>query len=261
MLHKKMRADSGFTLIELLVSVALMVILTGAVVQIFVTSSDVFNSAEARISIYQNGRAALQKMSTEVAGAFSYEGSAAQEFCIDNMARDTTSDFTWRGQTIRNSAFDAANHWRLPTANEINDTIDTGVLSFITTTSWVDSTTPATPVYRVGSARVAYRVFPRGNRFVLQRCLYAATAGAWAPLPNADNSKDTKTDICQYLARFGTNCRLIVQYRRTTAEDTFLDNDIRDVIPVAIRVIMDVTDDFNREIRTITRTMWIPAGG
>ncbi len=58
--------NSGVTLIELLVAIALMIILTGSISYVFITSREVFSQSEATIQVYQNARNAFDIIEREV---------------------------------------------------------------------------------------------------------------------------------------------------------------------------------------------------
>lgn len=57
----------GFTLIELLVAMALMTILTGSVVFIFIESQEIFTTVDARVQVYQYVRYAFDQMERDLA--------------------------------------------------------------------------------------------------------------------------------------------------------------------------------------------------
>lgn len=61
------RRSSGFTLIELLVAIALMTILTGSVVFIFIQSQKIFLTVDARVQVYQYARYAFDQMERDLA--------------------------------------------------------------------------------------------------------------------------------------------------------------------------------------------------
>jgi type II secretory pathway pseudopilin PulG len=58
--------NTGVTLIELLVAIALMIILTGSISYVFITSRSVFSQSEATIQVYQNARNAFDIIEREV---------------------------------------------------------------------------------------------------------------------------------------------------------------------------------------------------
>ena len=61
------RRGKGFTLIELLVAMALMTILTGSVVFIFIESQEIFTTVDARVQVYQYVRYAFDQMERDLA--------------------------------------------------------------------------------------------------------------------------------------------------------------------------------------------------
>ncbi len=73
MTRRRYGKRSGFTLMELLVAVSLMVFLMTIVVQVFMTSTDIFNRAKAKTEIYQNARYALDRMGKEINNCLSME--------------------------------------------------------------------------------------------------------------------------------------------------------------------------------------------
>ena len=64
-LHKS--RQQAFTLIELLISVVLMMILVGAVVMVFMHSSEVVTLAEAKTEVYQNARVIFDTIGRDLA--------------------------------------------------------------------------------------------------------------------------------------------------------------------------------------------------
>jgi len=62
--------EGGFTLIELLISIALMMILVAAITMIFVNTTDVVATQEARMTVYTNARYAIDIMENDLLGAF-----------------------------------------------------------------------------------------------------------------------------------------------------------------------------------------------
>jgi prepilin-type N-terminal cleavage/methylation domain-containing protein len=67
MIPPRRRSSSGFTLIELLVAIALMTILTGSVVFIFIQSQKIFLTVDARVQVYQYARYAFDQMERDLA--------------------------------------------------------------------------------------------------------------------------------------------------------------------------------------------------
>jgi len=72
------------------------------------------------------------------------------------------------------------------------------------------------------------------------------------------------SDVCQYIAGMNNNtyCRFVVQWQDSSAT-TFSDADRPEEtsnpsLPRALRITMDLTDEFKRELRTISRVIWIP---
>lgn len=80
------RRDSGFTLMELLVAVGLMVMLMTAIVLIFFRSADVMKIGDARIQIYENARAAIDVVASDVQNALPVDGGQ-QRLWMENFAR------------------------------------------------------------------------------------------------------------------------------------------------------------------------------
>lgn len=58
---------AGFTLIELMVAMALMMILTGSVVFIFIQAQKIFTTVNARVEVYQYARYAFDQMERDLA--------------------------------------------------------------------------------------------------------------------------------------------------------------------------------------------------
>ncbi len=78
-----MRRRGGFTLVELMISVALMVILLGAVTLIFIQTTDTVAISEARMSVYTNTRYGLDMMANDLMSCVSFN-SGQQEFTMEN---------------------------------------------------------------------------------------------------------------------------------------------------------------------------------
>src|SRR5688500_6949528 len=57
----------GFTLVELMVAMALMMILTGSVVFIFIQAQKIFSTVDARVQVYQYSRYAFDQMERDLA--------------------------------------------------------------------------------------------------------------------------------------------------------------------------------------------------
>ena len=144
-----MKRQPGFTLIELMVSVALMLILVGAVIMVFSSSSEVFTAAEAKMSIHQNARVAMELMARELA--------SATTDIVDPTFIDTTNGFG----TPPGSGSESDPNVR-PNANRMwittpSTTADQRIMFFTTTTSHPTTGTPPPP-YETGVAIVAYNL-------------------------------------------------------------------------------------------------------
>lgn len=261
----------GFTLMELLVAIALMVFLMSIVVQIFITSTEVFNRAKAKTEIYQSARYALDRMGKEINNCLSME-LGNQDFRV-GAPRGSNVPY-WYGVK---TSFSATDDDGMP--------VTAPYLVLITSTSWVDSSGKQV----VGSAKVAYRVkrnpVPDTVAAVtatMQRVLFVpdATKG----IASADRLKDSKgasvgnIDYCQYIYfdKDGT-AHLDVQhfvadpsiggsysekkYYQVTAgslKDFKTTNAAPfNQLPTSVRVIMDVIDEKDREIRTLSRQYMI----
>jgi prepilin-type N-terminal cleavage/methylation domain-containing protein len=61
------KARGGFTLVELMVAMALMMILTGSVVFIFIQAQKIFLTVDARVQVYQYSRYAFDQMERDLA--------------------------------------------------------------------------------------------------------------------------------------------------------------------------------------------------
>ena len=57
----------GFTLVELMVAMALMMILTGSVVFIFMQAQEIFLTVDARVQVYQYARYSFDQMERDLA--------------------------------------------------------------------------------------------------------------------------------------------------------------------------------------------------
>jgi prepilin-type N-terminal cleavage/methylation domain-containing protein len=72
---------AAFTLIELMVAMALMMILTGSVVFIFIQAQKIFSTVDARVQVYQYSRYAFDQMERDLANVIK---SSDMEFFNDN---------------------------------------------------------------------------------------------------------------------------------------------------------------------------------
>lgn len=82
----KLRRNIGFTLIELLVAVGLMVILMTAIVMIFYRATDVMKINDARITIYENARSAVDLLANDIQNALPIDGGQ-QRLWMENFNR------------------------------------------------------------------------------------------------------------------------------------------------------------------------------
>ncbi len=213
----------GFTLVELLVSVALMLILVGAVIMIFQNSSEVFSISDAKIFVYQNGRAALELMSREITSADN-SGSPASNF------------------TIRN-----------PTAAATEQTI----LSFRTTTSWIES-----GAQKSGTTVVTYLLSPNTTDNTL-----------WNLVRRIEPVSASKPDaiLAQYIPVAEAAVKIsYFKYNSTSKNWDFAEEAAgtqKDFstgtggvanLPDAVRISIFFTDRQKRVTRCLSRTVWIP---
>jgi type II secretory pathway pseudopilin PulG len=66
MVVRRLRS-AGLTLVELMVSIALMMILTGSIVFVFIQAQNIFTHVVAKVEVYQNARIALDQMERDLA--------------------------------------------------------------------------------------------------------------------------------------------------------------------------------------------------
>ncbi len=66
--------NRGLTLVEVLVVVTILSVLALSVYTVFKSGIDAWTKSEARLEIYQNGRAVLDQISREIVGAFTTGG-------------------------------------------------------------------------------------------------------------------------------------------------------------------------------------------
>ncbi len=277
MTRRRYGKRSGFTLMELLVAVSLMVFLMTIVVQVFMTSTDIFNRAKAKTEIYQNARYALDRMGKEINNCLSME-LGNQDF---RLGAPRSAGSAWYGGTTSFSARDDMDGFP----------VTAPYLVMITSTSWIE----ATGKQVVGSARVVYRLkknpVPDTKASVtctLQRVLYVPDAsktsltGTSNRLPNSTGSGFVPNiDYCQFIyyeitppitsgkagvAHFDIQHFVAdpagggysdKKYYQITAgsEKTFLSTKAApfDRLPSSVRVLIDVIDEKDREIRTLSR--------
>lgn len=225
--HKK----TGFTLIELLVAVALMLILTVAVVTIFTQASTVFIVSEAQMNLFQNARIALDFMAKELASA-----------------RNDDRDFK-----ITN-----------PSTSNLNDD-PLVLLEFDTVTSWQQNDENSTS-HEQELARVVYAVKKVGNtnRWNLTRQVFEIkNAGDKATL-------QTNLEIIAQFVRANTPTSLPnirIDFIRFESDNwvkkdldtiTFTEDSDDTKMPHAVRITMELVPEKQKElVRTMSRIFWI----
>src|SRR5688572_10694588 len=77
------RPQEGFTLIEILVSLALMTILISAITLIFTKTTETVAGAEARTTVYDNAKYALDVMEADLLGCVGFT-RGQQRFIMEN---------------------------------------------------------------------------------------------------------------------------------------------------------------------------------
>lgn len=276
MVRQSYRNSRGFTLIELLVAIGLMVFLMTLIVQIFITTTRVFNRAKAKTEIYQNARFALDRMGKEINNCLSTQ-LGTQDCRIGWPVGAGSLKTPWYGTTATVFATEPA----IPPSASTT-LVSRPFLAMVTSTSWIDTT----GARQIGTAKVAFRIkknsIPEALETVsctLERALYLAepiTAGdPWAS-PHGDVAKRIKDsagktipseDYCQFVF-FDDKvppgvAHMVVQYFDTATKKyehpaadsltTFT------ILPQSVRVIIDVIDEKDREIRTISRQFTIYA--
>ncbi len=225
--HKK----TGFTLIELLVAVALMLILTIAVVTIFTQASTVFILSEAQMNLFQNARIALDFMAKELASA-----------------RNDDRDFK-----ITN-----------PSTSNLNDD-PLVLLEFDTVTSWQQNDANSTS-HEQELARVVYAVKKVGNtnRWNLTRQIFEIkNAGDKGTI-------QTNLEIIAQFVRANTPTSLPnirIDFIRFESDNwvkkdldtiTFTESSDDTKMPHALRITMELVPEKRDElVRTMSRTFWI----
>jgi prepilin-type N-terminal cleavage/methylation domain-containing protein len=106
------RKRSGFTLIELLVAVGLGVILMSACAMIFYTSTEVFNTSQARMTIYANARASLDWLGRDIAGCLPKAGNLQRFILLDGISGTQSKDeIVFSSTTSVNGALQAVQVW------------------------------------------------------------------------------------------------------------------------------------------------------
>lgn len=231
----KREKRQGFTLIELLVSVTLMLMLIGVVVSVFMQSSRVFTTAEAKMNIYQNARAAFGIMAREMAS-------------IDNSG----DDFKIQGYSSESES----------------------ILEFMTTTSWMNGTTRESGsafvryFIKKHSKRDLWRLTrvvenPKGTE-VANSLLCEYIQYKYQAPPN-DHLKDTSNTPNISLNYFYYDTSETGKWKNSavTAAKVFVHSSATeaDKTPVAVRLTMSLTDAQNRVTRTVSRVIWIATAG
>ena len=245
---KRAKGQQAFTLIELMVSVALMLILVGAVVMVFSSSSEVFIAAEAKMTIHQNARVAMEFMARELA--------SATADIVDPTFTNPANGFG----TPPPTASDPTNR---PNANRMwinTPTLATDpqrIMFFTTTTSHPTTGTPP-PNYETGVAIVAYnlkKTITVGPQplWKLYRCVhyYHATS----------HQLDEERVLAQYIPQdAGGIPRIRIEALQFSGGGSATSSgDYTTNLPAAVRITMDICDQHCRHIRTFSRVIWIPS--
>lgn len=212
----------GFTLIELIVSVALMLILVGAVIMIFKDSSEVFSMADAKMSVYQNGRIAL-----------------------DLMARELTS--------LDNSKVGGAEHpliIRNPTEDD-----DQEILNFRTTTSWV----AADGSRWSGTATIRYYLKLENEMWNLMREVTANGAtNAEVLAQHIPKNANSVRMACIEYKNDNDASKVWVYTQPTSGTSKTYNSNSNPRMPDAVRMTIEFTDSQRRVTRTVSRLVWLP---
>lgn len=209
----------GFTLIELMVSVALMLILVGAVIMIFKDSSEVFSMSDAKMSVYQNGRVALDLMARELTSA-------------DNN-RVGTTEFPL---VIRN-----------PIAGNNQE-----ILRFRTTTSWVDTN----GTRQSGTATVRYFLQTDNGMWTLMREIN--DAGTLSTDIVAQYIPYNVNAVRMAAFEYDVPSRTWTYIQPAAGSSETYNYNTIPRLPDAIRITLEFTDHQQRVVRTMTRTVWLP---
>jgi prepilin-type N-terminal cleavage/methylation domain-containing protein len=106
------RNRSGFTLIELLVAVGLGVILMSACAMIFYTSTEVFSTSQARMTIYANARASLDWIHRDLSGCLPKAGNLQRFILMDSTSGTQNKDeMVFSSTTSVNGTLSAVQIW------------------------------------------------------------------------------------------------------------------------------------------------------
>lgn len=135
------KSTSGFTVVEMIVSVALTVILVGAVYQTFSQAQQIFDRGSARLAVYSDIRAAMNLMGRDLIGVTPTSGR--QSF---SLAQNVTSGFDEYGSEIFGVN---PNGWEMQ--SEFQDQSQAGaadMMAFIASSSTADQVTERAIAYR-----------------------------------------------------------------------------------------------------------------
>ncbi len=224
------KSKAGFTLIELMISVALMLVLVSAVVMVFSHTSTVFSISEAKMSVYQNARAALDIMAKELTSS-------------DNTPLTGYTGGAYDGFNVAYGGTVAAG----------------GRFQFKTNTFWISGSSRQN-----GMAVVDYslQMVPGYNVYnIMRRVRRINISGTTTTLVDVSNDI-----LAQYVAN-DPNCFQIdcfeydaagSQWRQypTTAYPQTQPGDNK--LPGAVRITIKFTDRERRILRSLSRTIWIP---
>ncbi len=235
----RLRQDKAFTLLELLVSISLMLILVGAAISIFITSTNILSSSESRMMIYLNATASFDIIAKDLINSPSGDDSTFE---------------------IRN-----------PDNNDDKQV----VMRFAATTSWLNSNSEdQEPV--TGDVQVIYYLKKKSNnKWVLKRQISEPDGDTFPPLDEDNPLTHTYDTLCEFIKEENGVPGLKVDYllyddankrwdlvepapgQLTEFGITLPPDPPGEKLPPGFRLIVNISDDKEvekqRKVRTLSR--------
>ncbi len=223
--------QNGFTLVELLVSVALMLILVGAVIMIFKDSSEVFSVSDAKMAVYQNARAAFELMARELTSADN-SGNPGTMFVLCHKPKALNSQDLFQFRTTTSWVDGGRKSGTAIVTYSLEYSTDTTLWNLVRKVNVGGKTLTNVLAQYIPvdtrSVRIGYFKYDTG----VNNWVYMAS-----DQPNKSDAEvvaGTKSTFSAQSPTYGPN------------------------LPDAIRLTITFTDRQRRVYRTISRTIWLP---
>lgn len=94
-MRKFSQSQKGMTLIELMIALVLGLVVTSAVIEIFISSKQMYRVQDARARLQENGRYAIQHLTNNIRSA-GYSGCATRAASVPvTNTLNNSGDFLW----------------------------------------------------------------------------------------------------------------------------------------------------------------------